>query len=78
MLKLNLPPTEEVRDIVLDMMPTVAPGAAPATLQKSIHLAESLVALFHIAVSTAATEAVLKTMLSGMISTPDFDDCDLY
>lgn len=78
MLKLNLPPIEEVRDIVLDMMPALAPGAAPDTLQKSIHLAESLVTLFHLAVSTAATEAVLKTMLSGMISTTDFEGSDLH
>ncbi|MFC5472737.1 hypothetical protein [Paraherbaspirillum soli] len=44
----------------------------------ALHLAESLAALFHLAVSTAATEAVLKAMLSGMISTIDFEGWDLY
>lgn len=78
MLKLNLPPVEEVRDIVLDMMPGVAPGADPDIIQKSIALAESLVALFRLAVSTAATAAVLKAMLSGIITTIDFADYDLH
>jgi len=78
MLKLNLPPIEEVRDIVLDMTPVEAPAANPDAIQQSIALAENLVALFHLAASTTATEAILKRMLSGMISTTDFADEDLY
>jgi hypothetical protein len=77
MLKLNLPPIEEIRDIVLDMMSVVAPSADPDTIQESIALAESLVTLFQLAMSTATTEAVLKSMLSGMISTTNFSDQDL-
>lgn len=72
MLKLNLPPIEEVRDIVLDMLPVIAPDADPETIQKSITFAENLVALFHLAQFTVTTEEVLKIMLSGMISTTDF------
>ncbi|MEM4990887.1 hypothetical protein V8G57_26110 [Collimonas sp. H4R21] len=74
MLKLNLPPIEEVRDIVLDMLPVIAPDADPETIQKSIIFAENLVALFHLAQFTVTTEAVLKIMLSGMISNTDFAD----
>lgn len=78
MLKLNLPPIEEVRDVVLDMMPAEAPAADPDAIQQSVALAENLVALFHLAVSTTTTEAILKRMLSGIISTTDFSDEDLY
>lgn len=78
MFKLNLPPIEEVRDIVLDMMPVIAPNADPETIQKSITLAENLVALFHLAKFAVTTEAVLKIMLSGMISTADFMDENLH
>jgi hypothetical protein len=74
MLKLNLPPIEEVRDIVLDMMPVIAPDADPETIQKSITLAENLVVQFHLAKLAVTTETVLKIMLSGMISTTDFVD----
>lgn len=78
MLKLNLPPVEDVRDIVLDMMPVIAPDADPETIQKSIAFAENLVALFHLAKFAATTEAVLKIMLSGMISATDFADHDWH
>jgi hypothetical protein len=78
MFTLNLPPIEEVRDIVLDMMPVIAPDADPETIQKSITLAENLVALFHLAKFAATTEAVLKIMLSGMISTTDFTNRDWH
>ncbi|WP_442783220.1 hypothetical protein [Collimonas fungivorans] len=78
MIKLNLPPIEEVKDIVLDMMPVIAPNADPETIQKSIIFAENLVVLFHLAKFGATTETVLKIMLSGMISTTDFADKDWY
>lgn len=78
MFKLNLPPIEEGRDIVLDMMPVISPDADPETIQKSIILAENLVALFHLAKFAVTTEAVLKIMLSGMVSTTDFADQDWH
>ncbi|MFJ2990701.1 hypothetical protein ACIPF8_22790 [Collimonas sp. NPDC087041] len=78
MFILNLPPIEEVRDIVLDMMPVIAPDADPETVQKSIIFAENLVALFHLAKFAATTEAVLKIMLSGMISATEFADRDWH
>lgn len=78
MFILNLPPIEEVRDIVLDMMPVIAPDADPETIQKSIIFAENLVVLFHLAKFAATTEAVLKIMLSGMISATEFADRDWH
>ncbi|WP_211475113.1 hypothetical protein [Collimonas humicola] len=78
MLILNLPPIEEVRDVVLDMMPVEAPAADPDTIQQSVALAENLVAVLHLAASTTTTEAILKRMLWGIISTTEFADEDWH
>jgi len=64
--KLSLPPLAEIQDIVLDMMPTIAPTADHDTIRESVLAAEALVALFSFAATNPTSEAVLKSMLCGM------------
>jgi hypothetical protein len=68
MIKLILPPVGEVKDIVLDMMPTITPDADPDLIRESVELAESLVSLFNRASGDPTTQAVLQAMLGGMVA----------
>jgi len=66
MSKLILPPIPEVKDIVLDMMPTIQSDADRSTIQQSVDLAERLVSLLNGAAGNLVAEAVLKNMLRGI------------
>ena len=72
--KLTLPPIAEVRDIVLDITKTIAPTADQLTIRQSVAQAEILVALFSCAIANPILEAVLKSMLCGMLSSADSSD----
>jgi hypothetical protein len=67
---LVVPPVGDVRGIILDMMPTVAPGADQISVDWSVHLATRLVALLTKAKEDADTERVLGEFMRGILPCP--------
>jgi len=61
-----LPPPNEVRDIVLDMMSVISPGADQLQVARSVMLAEQLIGLLQIALEDPVSIAVMGKMLTGV------------
>ena len=68
MISLTLPPLEEVRGIVLDMMPVIASDADQEAIADLVKFAEELILLLAHASDNPLREEVLKAILTGVVN----------